>query len=127
MVFMMVPEVSPVEHQQINRQITIRSVKRNKVQYILRTRADVKVLKLWVGGPDIQPYLVSLGLHVDLVALPALHHSFHIQLLSIRYKTGGAGIKRAVLGLQALLLGFAEVGGRRPVLGHLCVAAHVGT
>lgn len=43
---MMVPEVSPVEHQQINRQITIRSVKRNKVQYILRTRADVKVLEL---------------------------------------------------------------------------------
>lgn len=127
MVFMMVPEVSPVEHQQNKWQIIIRMVNCHKVQYILRTRADVKVLELWVGGPAIQPYLVSLGLHADLVALPAHHHSFHIQLLSIRYKTGVAGVKRAVLGLQALLLGFAEVGGRRPVLGHLCVAAHVGT
>ena len=112
MLFVMVPEVSPVERRHVTRQINIPSVKCDSPGHL---EAQVlKVPALW-----LQAHLVRLGLDVDLAVLPALD-SLHLQLLSLGHKTGCAGVKGAVLGLQALLLGFAEVGSR-----HLCIAAHV--
>lgn len=72
-------------------------------------------------------YLVSCSLHGDLATIFVLDDCFDVQLLGVWNKAGCPGIKRPVLGLNPLLLGFAEKDGCRPVLGHLGVAAHVDT
>lgn len=56
------------------------------------------------GASELNTYPVIEGLDCDLVVLPALDHTLHVQFLIVHRKAGFLGIEWAVLSLDSLLL-----------------------
>ncbi len=69
-------------------------------------------------------HLPSLSLDCSLASFSILNDAFNVQIFGIRNKTGCLGIKQRILSFDSLLLGFAEIDGSWPILGHFCIAAH---